>query len=146
MKSALLLMAAIIIALLLPSTAESINDFRTAEYTEPHIVTTAPAVTTSDITLSQSLFSDATANVEITSNNTADAPIPLSYVKATKVLTVSGLSADDVRNLSIIYKIDDLADDLGAGLSARILLTLYVLGIFGLIGGAVYQATRRGSD
>ncbi len=144
MKSASLLFAALILILMLAGMLAAGNEFRSLAYTEPHIVTTGGGITTSDIALSQALFSSATANAVITSNNTADAPIPFSYVSATKVLTVSGLAASSVRNLSIVYRIDALTDWPGASLVFRFMPMLLVVGIIGLVAGAVYQVTRRG--
>lgn len=143
MKSASLLFAALILTLMLTGMLAAGNDFRSRDYTEPHIVTTGGGITTSDITLSQVLFSSATANCVITSNNTADAPIPFSYVSGTKILTVSGLAASAVRNLSIVYRIDALTDWPGASLIFRFMPMLLIVGIIGLICGAIYQVSRR---
>jgi hypothetical protein len=145
MKSLAMIFGAIMLCFLLPTTAAGINDFRARDYVEPHIVVTA-SETSKDIVLTQALFSSATANVIITSNNTNDAPVPFSYVSATKTLTIAGLSANESHNLSITYKIDNLTDDFGASLGSKILLTVLILGIFGLIGGAVYSGTRRSED
>lgn len=143
MKAAALLIAAIMIGFFLPGVGESINDFRSREYVEPHIVTTG-AVVEADVVLTQSLFSSATANVVITSNNTLDAPVPHAYVSATKTLTVAGLAQNADRNLSVVYRIDALEDYWGAGIASRAILAMVVLGMFGLIGAAVYAGTRRG--
>ncbi len=142
MKSAAMIIAAMVLLMFTPGTLASVNDFRSRDYTEPHIITTA-ATDEADVTLSQALFSSATANVLLTSNNTADAPIPHSYVAATKVLTVSGLAENDTRNLSVVYRIDALDDYFGVGIAILILPALLILGIIGLIAGAVYTATRR---
>lgn len=142
MKSVSMLLAAVVLIFFLAAVVVSGNEFRSRDYIEPHIVTTNGS-SAADITLSQILFSSATANVLITSNNTADAPIPFAYVSATKVLTVSGLHANDTRNLSVVYKIDALTDYWGAGIAVRVIPAFLVIGIFGLIGGAVYTVTRR---
>ncbi len=144
MKSVLLLIGAGIIILLLPAILTGVNDFRMTDYEEPHVATTGGAVTTADITLSQSLFGDHTYNASISSNITADAPIPSSYASATKILTVSGLQASQTRRLTITYKIDSLEDYYGAGIGARAWPIMLVLGVIGVIVGAVYNATRHG--
>ena len=146
MKSASLLFAALFLILMLAGMLAAGNEFRSLEYTAPYIVTTGGGVTTADISLSQELFSDATANAIITSNDTDDAPIPFAYVHATKVLTVSGLAASTTRNLSIVYRIDALTDWPGASLVFRFMLMLLVVGIIGLIAGSVYQVTRSGRE
>jgi len=142
MKSAVLIFAAIVMIGFLPFTIESINDFRARDYTEPHIITTTDSDEV-DVTLSQPLFSGATANVALVSNITADAPIPHAYVSGTKVLTIAGLALNEVRNLSVVYKIDALTDYFGAGVAARIWPAVIMLGIISLIAAAVYTGTRR---
>lgn len=144
MKSVLLIIGAVIIIILLPATLTSINNFRSADYEEPHDVTTTNPDTTADITLSQTLFNGKTYNVVVTSNITADAPIPSAYVSATKVLTVSGLETDATRRLTVAYKIDGLEDYVGASLGAQVWPLMLALGVIGIIVGAVYTATRHG--
>lgn len=141
MRAAVLIFAAIVMIGFLPFTIESINDFRARDYTEPHIIITT-ASDEADIILSQPLFSGATANVVLASNITADAPIPITYVSATKTLTITGLALNTVRNLSVVYKIDALTDYFGAGIAARIWPAVIILGIISLIAAAVYTGTR----
>lgn len=143
MKAVVLIFAAIVMIGFLPLTIESINDFRSRDYTAPYIITTT-ASSEADIILSQPLFSGATANVVLASNITADAPIPITYVSATKTLTITGLALNSVRNLSVVYKIDALTDYFGAGVVARIWPAVIILGIISLIASAVYVGTRRG--
>jgi len=143
MKSATMIIGAIIIILLMGATLAAINSFRMAEYEEPHNVITASA-NTADIVLSQAVFNDATYNIVVASNLTADAPVPSSYASATKTLTVSGLQEDATRRLTVTYKYDGLEDYYAAGLAARIWPILLGLGVIGLITGAVYNAMKHG--
>ena len=143
MKSATMIIGAIIIILLLAATLTAINSFRMADYEEPHNVTTT-GNTTADIVLSQSLFNSETYNVAVSSNLTDDAPVPSSYVSATKTLTVSGLKTNDSRRLTITYKIDSLDDYYAVGIAARVWPILLGLGVIGLIVGAVYNAMKHG--
>lgn len=143
MKPVTLLLGAVVIILMMAAVLTAVDNFRMTEYEESHIVTTAN-VTTAPVTLSQELFSDETYNAGVTSNVTADAPIPSSYVSSTQVLTVSGLAVSETRLLTITYQIDALEDYFGASLGARVWPLMLVLGVIGVIVGAVYNATRHG--
>ena len=140
LKPALLVLAAVVILLLMPATITAINDYRMCDHEEPHNITTAAAVTSANVTLVQDLMDDNTVWVTLESDNALDAPIPYSY--SSNVLLITGLAADDTRAMTITYKIDNLSDYLAAGIASKILPVLLILGILGLIGGAVYQATR----
>ncbi len=144
MKSALLIIAACIIILLLPATLTAINDFRMVNYTEPHIITTTSPDTTAPVTLTQALYDSSAANAAVSSNNTNDAPLSLSYVSATKVLTVDGLELNKTRTLTVTYKIDALAAYTGAGIAVKVWPIFLILGVIGLIVGGVYNATKHG--
>ncbi len=143
MRSALLVIAACLIVLLLPSTFAAINEFRSTDYVEPHTVATGVGVTEADVVLSQELFGGRTYNAAIASDNVSDLPIPDSYVEATQTLTVTGLNADDTRTLTITYKIDALEYDIGVGIATRVFPIFLVLGVIGLIAGAMYNAFHR---
>jgi len=144
MKPVSLLLGAVVIILMMAAVLTAVNDFRMTEYEEGHAAATGGAETTHDITLSQDLFSNATYNAVVTSNLTTDAPIPDSYASATNVLTVTGLTANTSRLLTITYQIDALEDYFGAGLGARAWPLLLVLGVIGIIAGAVYSAAKKG--
>jgi len=144
MKSALLVISAIVIVLLLPSTMWAINEFRSKDHAEPHIVDTGVGETDADVVLSQELFGNQTSNVTIVSDNALDAPIPATYTENTRTLNVTGLNADDTRTLDITYKIDALVDYVGAGIAARVWPVFIILGIIGLVAAGIYSATRRG--
>jgi hypothetical protein len=147
MKGALLVIAAILIIFFLPATIESINDFRSTDYLEPHIEVTAPGVTDVDIVLSQDLFGSRTANVTITSDNALDAPVPFAYTPATNTLNITGLAANDTRTLAVTYKIDNLTDFWGAGTAVKTWPMLLIVAVFGLISAGVYVSARgRGGD
>ncbi len=145
MKGVLILIGSLVVILLMPALLASIISFRSTDYTAQYDVDTGGGITTTDIALSQSLFSSATSNAEVTSNNSADAPVPSAYVSATKTLTVEGLNAADSRRLTIIYKISSLDDYLGADVASKMWPILLILGVIGLIAGAVYHSVR-GSD
>lgn len=144
MKTVALMIGAIILMLLMPATIESIDNFRLTDQVDIFDTTTGVADTDSEVTLSQELFGGETRNATVTSNVTADAPIASSYVSATRVLTVTGLEASESHRLTITYKIDGLTQYWGAGTGARVWPIMLILGVLGVIAGAVYNATRRG--
>ena len=144
MKSALSIIAACLVILLLPATLYAINDFRMTDYEEGHNITTEAAETTASVQLSQKLFNDDTSLVSASSNCTQDAPIPSSFVPATDILTITGLAEDTSRLLTLTYKIDALEDYMGAGIGARVWPIFLVLGVIGLVVSAVYSAMRHG--
>jgi hypothetical protein len=94
--------------------------------------------------LVESLYDSATSRVSVSSNVTADAPIASSYVSATKTLTVIGLDADTTHRLTVTYEIDALDLYPGAGVGAKVWPMMLILGVIGIIAGAVYSATRHG--
>lgn len=142
MKSAVLLLTAMVLMLFAYPVIVSLNDFRSRDYAEPHIVTTGGGITTADVVLVNELFSNATANAVVVSTDADDAPYPTAYVPATNTLSIAGLAAATTRTLTVTYRIAALSDYPGADLSARFWPALLVLGIIGLIGGAIYNATR----
>lgn len=144
MKAVSLILGATIIILLMGAIIGAINDFRMADFSEDHIVTTAANVTTATVTLSQDLFGDNTVNALVSSNVTADAPIANAYTAATNALAIIGLDDGVTHRLTIDYKIDGLWDYPGAGLAAKMWPLFLVLGVIGIIVGAVYTATKRG--
>lgn len=146
MKSAGLLIAAIIIILMMPACLVSINEFRMAEQVDEYNVTTGGGVTEADVVLSQDLFSDETRNADATSNLSSDAPIASTYASATNTLTITGLEASADRRLTVTYQIDALSDYWGAGTGTRVWPILLILGVLGVVTGAVIYATRRGGE
>lgn len=144
MKTATLLVAAVIIILLLPASILAIDQFRLDEQTDPFNVTTAAGVTSANITLSQELYGDETRNASVSSNLTADAPVASDYTGSTQVLYITGLQASESHQLSVEYKIDRMGDYFGAGTGAKVLPILLILGILCIVGGAGYQAFGRG--
>lgn len=144
MKPALLVLAAIVIILFMPAVMASINDFRADDYTELHIATTTSPDTSENVTLTQDLLNNSLVNVTVSSNNTNDAPLPALYTSATNVLRVDGLETDARRTLTVVYKIGALDDYVAADMGAKVWPTLIILGVFGVIAGAVYTSTKPG--
>lgn len=144
MKAATNLIAAAIIILLLPAMLLGIDQFRLTDQVDPFVVATGGGVTSANVTLSQDLYGDETRNASVSSNNTADAPIASSYTSSTNVLLITGLEASVSHYLTVTYSINNLGDYFGAGAGAKVVPVLLILGIMCIVGGAGYQAFRRG--
>lgn len=144
MKAASNLIAAGIIILLLPAMLLGIDQFRLVDQVDPFTATPGAGITAANLTLSQELYNDETRNASVTANVTEAAPIASSYVSATKVLLVTGLVSEVPHYLTVTYKIDRLGDYYGAGAGAKVVPVLLILGILCIVGGAGYQAFKRG--
>lgn len=130
-----------IIILLLGAVLAAINQFRGGEYIDYHNV--ASGVETTTITLSQELLDDETGYITISSNVSADAPLPGTYTSTTRELQVTGLDSSYARRLTIEYLYPQLASFWGVDLLSRSWLTFIGLGIIGIIVAAVVVATRK---
>ena len=145
MKSLMLLLGAIMIIIMMAAVATAIQDFRSEDYEESHAsVTTAAGVTSANLTLTQDLFGDRTAEVNsVTSSFGPDVPLVSTYTAANNHLLISGLAASGNRTLTVDYRIGRLDDFYASDLAARSWMMFLVLGIIGVVAAAVYQATRR---
>lgn len=146
MKPLMYILGSVIIIFMLPAALLSFTDFRSGDYEEPHNVDTGVGETTADIVLTQDLFDEDRSYVTITSNLTADAPVPSAYVDSTRTLTVSGLQASDSRRLTVDYKVSKLSSYWAADLGTRTVPLFIILGIIGIIAGAVYLAATSRSE
>ena len=146
MKPVMLIIGACMIILLLAGVLTGIQDVRSTSHTDAFgSVTTAAAVTTANVTLVEDLFGDRTAEVtSVTSNLTTDIPLVYSYTAATNRLIISGLTASETRTLTVVYKIGRLTDYFGVDTAIRTWPMFLVLGVIGIIAGAVYSASKRG--
>jgi hypothetical protein len=148
MKPISMIVGVCIIIVLLGAVLAGITSFRSAQYIEPHNVTTGPGVTTTSLALVKPLFDDDLGYVTITSNDTGDAAIPALYTSATETLNISGLLDSTSRQLSIIYRYNQLTSYIGSDIMAKMWPLLIGLGIFGVIGAAIYNSysNKRGEE
>lgn len=93
---------------MLPITA-SIYDFRTDLQEDTFSTDTAVGVTTANVTLSDELYDDDTQTIDILSSISDDVPAYSSYNGTTRLLGISGLSANTTRVLTVTYDVDALA-------------------------------------
>ena len=98
------------ILFLLPLT-DAVYDFRTEPRNDSYNYETAN-LTLDNVTLTQPLFNNDIASINITSNITADFPLAVSYNATSNVtwmLFMSGLATNSSRFLVIEYDIDALS-------------------------------------
>jgi hypothetical protein len=118
--------------------SDGVKDWRSDPATEAFIVATGGGVTTGNVTLSYDLFQAVTAEVtSITSTVGTDTPVATSYVEATKVLTISGLTASTSRTLTIIYTAE--TEDTGMRTAGPYLLFL----VFGIAIFFLVQSSKK---
>lgn len=142
------IIGACLIILLLGSILVGINTFRSQSLTEAHgSLATGAGVTSYGVPLTVDLFDAYIYNVtSVTSNETTDVPLVTAYASATKIITITGLAESKTRTLTVIYKISSLDSYLAADLGARLYPFLLVLGVIGIIVGAVVVSFKRESD
>lgn len=140
-----MIFSAAMVILLLSAILAGINSFRTTDQEDSYNVTTT-SDNSSIVTLSQDLFNAKTYNASVVSNLTSDAPIASTYASATKKLTITGLTTNASRLLTVTYKIDSLEDFPGVAQFCTVWPLLMGLGVFGLIVGGIYYAFRSGGD
>lgn len=143
MKSVMLIFGAAIIILLMAGILIAIDTVRAEPRTEAHVVITGASENTSTLTLYEEVLDAETANIEISSNFTADAPIPASYTESTSALLVVGLSPSQTRTLTVEYDISRLRNYFFLDLIVRSWPMFLGLGVLGIIAGAVVSATRK---
>jgi hypothetical protein len=144
MRSVQMVLGAIVIILLMGATLAAINLFRMEDYTATYNnVITAPGVTTGNTTLTQPLYDEDVALVSVSSNDTNDAPIPTTYTKATRRVDYIGLTESTTRSLTVTYSIDRLRNYLGASIASSTWPIFLILGVIGIIAGAVVWAVKK---
>ena len=131
-----------------PTVTDSTHDLQVdVDVQVEAAVTTGVSEFSADVVLDEELWKSRTTSVtSITSDNGSDDPVADSYVEATQTLTVSGLAESDTRELTITYEYDALTDYTMMGMLVSWAPVLLLLGIFGLIAGALWTAVSfRGS-
>ena len=146
MRAVLIMFGALFLLIVMPYLFFSVHDARSDAFEESFAeVATGAGATSANLSLSYNLFADEPANVNtVSSNITADTPSGSVYYTAGDILTVSGLSSNATRTLTVNY---DIASVTLAELPSvdPLLLALtywWILAILGLVAGAVYLSWR----
>lgn len=113
MKITLSIVGVVIVLILFGTMMTGVHDAQTNERVDSFAaVTTGVGETDADVVLVTDIYEDDLLSVlSISSNNTADAPLPDAFVGSTNTLTVRGLAESDTRNLEVTYEYDALTGD-----------------------------------
>jgi hypothetical protein len=144
MKAIIVIVGAIILlGALAYGIMPTIQDFQTENIDQNINVSTGVGVTTATMTLGSTVWNDSLAYLSISSNNSSDVPIATSYNVTSKSLTVSGLSDNTTRILTISYKTNGLDEYRGVEQATTALPTVLIVGIIAVVLGAVVIAFMR---
>lgn len=143
MKPVMYILGSIFIILMFSATLTGLNDFRGEDETEIHnSVATAAYVTSANVTLLQDLLDDDTVGASVSSNLTSDAPLSHTWTDSSNRLLVSGLTASSSRQLTVTYTVSRLSNYYAVDAGSKALPIMLLLGVLGIIAGAVYAATK----
>lgn len=93
---------------LLPIT-EAVYDFRTDVRDDNFYVTTAVGETTANVTLHSALYENDTSKFSFYSDLASDVPVFVSYNGTSRVVAMTGYSANNTRTLTVTYDVDALS-------------------------------------
>lgn len=105
--SAFLIIVVAAILFMLPLTS-LIYDFRTDLRTDEFVYATGGAETTANVTLGKPVFDDDTQTIDILSSLGTDVPVFSSYNITTRIVDMTGMTANTSRTISVSYDIDSL--------------------------------------
>ncbi len=105
---AFLVMVTTVMLWMLPIT-EGTYDFRTDIQEDTFSSDTVVGQTTENVTLSQILYDNDTQTIDLLSSISDDVPAYASYNTTTRLLGISGLSANTTRVLTVSYDVSALA-------------------------------------
>jgi len=123
-------------------------DFRTDILEEAFSVTTANT-TTATVQLGDTLWNDTTSFIDsILSDDITDTPAATSYNATNREVTVSGLSANVTRVLTVSYKSNALedaeaAEDIIIHLPATLLVAVILIPVLALVSMIIWVVKRR---
>ena len=144
MKTAFVIIGAIVVLLLFGTMLGGINDAQTDSRTDNFIVATAPADTDADVVLVGSLYGASVLNVtSITSTDGTDVPLVGTYTALTRTLGIEGLNDDSSRTLTVTYKIDGLTGYTGVGSFFGFIPLLIVVAVVVMLVAGGMAAFRR---
>lgn len=151
MRAVAVIVAVILVLSLFGVMVNGINDAQTTERVDAFAgVTTGVVENDADVVLVADPWGDSILGIiSIVSDNALDAPLPDSYVTATKTLTVRGLAASDTRGLTVTYdygSLQDHAANIGTFLGMTplfITIALISLVVCAGIGGAMVVLNKR---
>ncbi len=108
-----------------------LESFRTQSQTDNFSIATSNVQTSINITLTHPLFQADTHYATVSSNVNTDVPLASNYTASTNKLTVSGLTANITRLLTVSYSIGALDSNVDA--AVRQMPSIWFYGIVALI-------------
>ena len=146
MRAVLIMFGALFLLIVMPFLILSVHDARSDAFEENFAeVATGAGETSANLSLSYNLFADEAANVNtVSSNITADTPSGSIYYTAGDILTVSGLSSNATRTLTVNYDIASVTLAELPNVDPLLLALTYwwILAILGLVSGAVWLSFK----
>ncbi len=118
-----------------------IIDLRTESVTQTSVETTAPGVTTADMVLTHDLFRDDVTYIVTVTSSIAETPAATAFDPETDTLTVSALTEDATRTLTIRYKME--REDVIMQVLGPFLLVLLVGGVLAALFWDVWSSRKR---
>ena len=142
MKAMWAIVGAALVILMMGAVLAAIDGFRSTSYTEQHIQSTGGGDTSVNVVLANAVYGDTTVNISVSSNDTDDAPVPFTYVSATKQLTISGLAVSTSHLLTVVYRTGSLARYPAADLFASYWPAFLGMAIVGIVVGSIVNAFK----
>jgi hypothetical protein len=121
---------------------QGVHNWRTQAITQSSVEATAPQVTTADVVLNKDLFTNDTSEVISITSSITETPVATGYVSATNTLTISALTDDTSRTLTIMFYAP-VDDPIMTGIGP-FLTPLIFLFIIGMIVWGVFGTGRKG--
>ncbi len=140
MKGVVALIGVGVIILLMGAIMAALTGFRSVEITAPYNVTTDGSTQQGAVVLANDVLDDNKINIEVSSSDQDDAPVPFTYVPSTNTLTVTGLAVSTTRTLTVIYKVSSLDGVLDV--LARYFPLFLILGALGIVAGIIAGAVQ----
>jgi hypothetical protein len=120
---------------------DGVHGLRTEEISKTQSAETGAGETTAGVLLGDDLFRDHIAQVISVSSTISETPIPTEYNPDTNTLTVSNLTPDTSRTLTVMFYSE--RDDKFMQVIGPFMLFLIFGGIIGAIIYGVFTARRR---
>jgi hypothetical protein len=121
------LIGVIFLAISAPGLLAGLDDLRTDNQAQQYIVATGVGVTNSTVQLPAVLWEGSPVNASATSNITTDTPVVDNYTASNRVVSISGLTANTTRILTVSYLTAGLTDYTGAEQTSRNFPTIYMV-------------------
>ena len=124
--------------------SRAVYDFRTDLRTDEFSSTTVGSQTSENVTLGKPVYDDDTGTIDILSDESTDTPAFSSYTTATRVVNISGLSANTTRVLAVSYDIDALegSDALNTFVGYVPWIWMLIIIVFPMVGIAAIWTGR----